>query len=72
MGKKVGLGTAIRRVTRALRIPHCRGCAQRQRRLDQAVPELWPPSDLVAWLESRKRKKAKREAQAKRNSRVLS
>jgi hypothetical protein len=69
MAKNVGLGTAIRGVTRALRIPHCRGCAQRQQRLDEAVPRVWPPPDLKRWLESRAKKKAEREAQARRNSR---
>ena len=71
MPKKVGLGTAIRRVTRALRIPHCRGCAQRQQRLDRAMPQVWPPPDLQKWLEARKRKAAKRKAQAQKNARGL-
>jgi len=71
MGKKVGLGTAIRHVTKALRLPHCRACARRQSRLDAAVPRVWPPPDLKRWLKARKRKEARRKAQAQRNARGL-
>jgi hypothetical protein len=70
MSTKVGLGTAIRGVTRAMGIPHCRGCAQRQKRLDKAVPHVWPPPNLRRWLEARAQKRAEREANAKRNATV--
>jgi len=72
MSKNVGLGTAIRRVTKAVGLPHCRACARRQQAMDRLVPRIWPPPDLRRWLLARKRKEAEREARAKRASRGLS
>lgn len=64
------MGTAIRKLTGVLRIPHCARCGRWQRRLDRAVPQVWPLPGLGRYLKARRAKQAKREAQAKRNSRA--
>lgn len=55
--RQIGLGTAIKRVTQTLGIPHCKPCARRAAALDRAVPNILPDvNGLPTYLANAARK----------------